>query len=118
MEKPQIIGLMADQSPRPDTKFWIRFLNQETAFFPGPEKIAMRTKQPMIFEHVKKIKRGFYEVYHYPLFENYDGVKPEDILVKFALMMEKIISEEPEFYLWSHRRWKHKRPADVPLIEP
>lgn len=114
--KPQIIGLMADQAP-PDAKYWIRFLNQETAFYQGPEKIAIKTLQPIVFEHVKKVGRGRYEVYHYPLFENYDGVESKDILIKYAHKMEEIINENPEYYLWSHRRWKHKRPENVLLME-
>jgi Kdo2-lipid IVA lauroyltransferase/acyltransferase len=117
LEKPQLIGLVADQSPPPNTKSWIRFLNQETGFFSGPEKIAFRTKQPIVFEHAKKVGRGRYEVYHYPIFENYDGVEPKDILIKYARKMEEIISEKPEYYLWSHRRWKRKRPENVPLTE-
>ena len=113
----QGIWLLADQSPHPNTKSWIRFLNQETAFFSGPEKIAFRTKQPIVFEYVKKISRGKYEVYHIPLFEEYGQVESKDILVAYARKMEKIIRGKPEFYLWSHRRWKHKRPENIPLVE-
>ncbi len=113
---PRAIWLLADQSPQPNTKSWIRFLNQETAFFSGPEKIAFRTKQPLVFEYVKKTGRGKYEVYHSPLFESYDGMEAKDILVAYVRKMELIIREKPEYYLWSHRRWKHKRPKDIPLI--
>ncbi|MBN1822448.1 MAG: lysophospholipid acyltransferase family protein [Prolixibacteraceae bacterium] len=113
----QAIWLLSDQSPQPNTKSWIRFLNQETAFFSGPEKIAFRTKQPIVFEYVKKISRGKYEVYHIPLFENYEQVESKDILIAYARMMEKIIREKPEYYLWSHRRWKHKRPENVKLLD-
>jgi len=116
LKKPRAIWLLADQSPHPSTKLWIRFLNQETPFFSGPEKIAFRTKQPLVFEYVKKTGRGKYEVYHTPLFETYEGVEAKDILVAYVRKMEQIIREKPENYLWSHRRWKHKRPENVPLI--
>lgn len=116
-EAPQILWLLADQSPHSNAKFWIRFLNQETAFFSGPEKIASRSGQPIVFEHVKKIGRGRYEVYHYPVFETYYGVEPKDILIRYARKMEEIIRENPEYYLWSHRRWKHKRPENLPLLD-
>ena len=116
-ESLQVIWLLADQSPSPNTKSWIRFLNQETAFFSGPEKIAYRTKQPLIFEHVKKVGRGKYEVFHYPLFEDYEGVEPKDILIAYARKMEEIIREDPQYYLWSHRRWKHKRPQNLDLLD-
>lgn len=113
----QAIWLLSDQSPPPNTKSWLNFLNQETAFFSGAEKIAFRSKQPLVFEHVVKLARGKYEVYHYPLFEDYNGVKPEDIIIAYARKMEKIIREKPQFYLWSHRRWKHKRPKNIELLD-
>lgn len=116
LRSPRVIWLLADQSPHPNTKSWIRFMNQETPFFSGPEKIAFRTKQPLVFEYVKKTGRGKYEVYHTPLFETYDGVEAKDILVAYVRKMEQIIREEPENYLWSHRRWKHTRPGNMPLI--
>ncbi len=116
LKTPRAIWLLADQSPHPNTKSWIRFLNQETPFFSGPEKIAFRTKQPLVFEYVKKTGRGKYEVYHFPLFETYEGMEAKDILVAYVRKMEQIIREEPAHYLWSHRRWKHKRPENVPLI--
>ncbi|NQU86538.1 MAG: lysophospholipid acyltransferase family protein, partial [Mariniphaga sp.] len=117
LKTPQAVWLLSDQSPQPNTKSWIRFLNQETAFFSGPEKIAYRTKQPIVFEYVKKIARGRYEVFHIPLFENYDQIEPKDILITYARKMEEIIRQKPEYYLWSHRRWKHKRPENVKLLD-
>lgn len=116
-EIPQAIWLLADQSPPPNTKSWIMFLNQETGFFSGPEKIAFRSRQPLVFEHVKKVGRGRYNVFHYPLIEDYEGIESGDILIAFTRKMEELIREDPQYYLWSHRRWKRKRPEDIPLIE-
>ena len=45
------------------------------------------------------------------------SMEPEEILLKYVDKMEEIIRKEPEYYLWSHRRWKHTRPVDTPLIE-
>ncbi len=114
--KPAILWLAADQTPPPTTKLWMTFLHQETPFFSGPEKIAHRTNQPVFFHHVRKIKRGVYEVFFYKLFENPAEVKEKEVLLAYAKKMEEIISQEPQYYLWSHRRWKHKRPEDIPLI--
>jgi KDO2-lipid IV(A) lauroyltransferase len=114
---PKLLGLLADQSPGPNSKLWIRFLNQETSFFSGPEKIALLSGHPVVFQHMVKIGRGRYEVHHYPLFENYEGVESKDILIRYAKKMEEIIKEKPEYYLWSHRRWKRQRPKNVPLLD-
>ena len=114
-ERPGSLMLAADQTPTANSQFWTIFLNQETAFFPGPMKIAIKTNQPVIMHHTRKIGRGRYEVFHYKLVENPAEVKPEEILMAYVRKLEEIIRAEPEYWLWSHRRWKHKRPEHIPL---
>lgn len=114
-ERPGGLMLAADQTPPPHSQFWTTFLNQETAFFSGPMKIAIKTNQPVIMHHTRKIGRSRYEVVHYRLIENPSEVKPEDILMAYVNKLEEIIQAEPEYWLWSHRRWKHKRPANIEL---
>ncbi len=109
--------LAADQTPPPNSQFWTTFLNQETAFFAGPMKIAKKTNQPVIMHHTRKTGRGRYEVFHYKLVENPAEMKQEDILLAYVSKLEEIIRAEPEYWLWSHRRWKHKRPANIELHE-
>jgi KDO2-lipid IV(A) lauroyltransferase len=111
------LWLAADQTAPARSKFWTMFLNREAPFFAGPEKIAVKTNQPIFFQHVKRLKRGYYEVDYSLLVEEPAKMKPEDILLKYVNKMEEIIKKEPEYYLWSHRRWKHTRPEDIPLIE-
>jgi len=113
--KPGCLVLIADQTPPPTSQFWTTFLNQETGFFSGPMKIAYKTNQPVIFHHTKKVGRGRYEVFHYKLIENPADVKPEDILIAYINKLEEIIKDEPQYWLWSHRRWKHKRPENIKL---
>jgi len=109
--------LAADQTPPPTSQFWTTFLNQETAFFAGPMKIAMKTNLPVIMHHTRKVGRSKYEVFHYKLIEKPEEVKPEEILLAYVRKLEEIIQTEPEYWLWSHRRWKHKRPANIELYE-
>lgn len=116
-ERPGILVLAADQTPQPNSLFWTTFLNQETAFFPGPMKIAIKTNQPVVLHHTRKTGRSRYEVFFYKLFENPAEVKPEEIMMAYVRKIEEIIRAEPEYWLWSHRRWKHKRPANVELYE-
>jgi KDO2-lipid IV(A) lauroyltransferase len=107
--------LAADQTPPPNSQFWTTFLNQETSFFSGPMKIAIKTNQPVIMHHTRKVGRGRYEVFHYKLIENPSEVKPEEILLAYVQKLEEIIRAEPEYWLWSHRRWKHKRSENTEL---
>jgi len=115
-EKPVMLALAADQRPPRITRFWTQFLNQETCFYSGPAKIASITNQPVFFGEIKKVRRGHYEATFVPLFMNPGGEKEEDILAAYVKTMEKQIREQPEYYLWSHKRWKQKRPEEYPLI--
>ncbi len=113
--EPTILWLAADQSPGATSHFWTVFLNREAPFFSGPEKIAKKTGQPVYFHRTKKTGRGRYEVEFTPLCINPKEGEEKDILLSYVHKIEKVIREEPEFYLWSHRRWKHKRPEGIPL---
>lgn len=110
------LWLAADQTPPANSKFWTIFLNRETPFFSGPEKIAANLNQPVFFQHTKKIGRGKYIIEYSLLFENPKEVEQKEILLAYIRKAEEIIRQEPEYYLWSHRRWKHKRPEGVELI--
>jgi KDO2-lipid IV(A) lauroyltransferase len=114
-DKPAAIWLGADQSAPKKSKFWATFFNREAPFFSGPEKIAHRSNQPVFLHVTRKIKRGHYVVDFIPLFDKPGEVEPKDILRTYIRKMEEIVREEPEYYLWSHRRWKHNRPVDIPL---
>jgi len=109
------LWLAADQTPPANSKFWTIFLNRETPFFSGPEKIASSANQPVFFQHTKKVRRGRYIIEYSLLFENPAEVEQKDILLAYIRKCEEIIRAEPEYYLWSHRRWKHTRPEGVEL---
>ena len=109
-KQPYILGMVADQSPpKRDVNYWTTFMNQETAFFTGSEKIARRFNHAIVFTVVHKIKRGHYEVEFTELFENAGKTKENEITEAYVRNLENIIREKPEHWLWSHRRWKHKR---------
>jgi KDO2-lipid IV(A) lauroyltransferase len=115
IKNPAALALGADQTSLARSKFWTIFMNQESPFFSGPEKIAIHTNYAVVFHYPRKVKRGMYEVDFIPLFDNPKEVNPEDIMLAYIRKMEEIINKEPEYYLWSHRRWKHKRPENIPL---
>ncbi len=115
IDKPTAIWLGADQAAPANSKFWTLFFNREAPFFSGPERIAHISNQPVFLHVTKKVKRGKYEVDFIPLFDKPKEVNPKDILLTYIRKIEEIVSEEPAYYLWSHRRWKHTRPEDTPL---
>lgn len=114
---PTMLWLGADQTPPATSRFWTTFLNREAPFFSGPVKIAAKTNQAVFFQHMSKISRGQYITRYVPLTENPSEMDPNDILLAYIRKMEEVIRQEPEYYLWSHRRWKHTRPENIPLTE-
>lgn len=109
--------LVADQTPEWNCKFWTMFLNQETPFFPGPAKLAKKLdNQPILFLYMKKTGRGRYKVVIEPFIDNPSEFSENEIIRLYAQKAEEIIRAKPEYYLWSHRRWKYKRPFNIPLI--
>ncbi|HDR52239.1 MAG TPA: hypothetical protein ENN90_11570 [Mariniphaga anaerophila] len=114
-KEPVFIWLAGDQTPPFFHKFWLIFLNQETMFYPGPVAISRRFNYPVIFQKTVKTKRGYYETTFEVLFENPEKYSEAEIMKAYVQKMEEIIDEQPAYYLWSHKRWKHKRPADVSM---
>lgn len=102
--------LLNDQAPaNPQKAYWNTFLNQETPWLIGPEKIAKKYDIPVLFGCIRKSKRGHYKVTFEIISENPTQEKEGAITEKHTQLMEKIIKEAPEYWLWSHRRWKHKK---------
>jgi len=101
----------ADQSPSGRTKrvHWTTFLNQDTAVMFGTEKYAKEYNYPVIFAGVNKLKRGFYEIWFELLEENPQDTPHAEITEKHTRLLEKEILAQPEYYLWTHKRWKRKR---------
>jgi KDO2-lipid IV(A) lauroyltransferase len=108
-----ILGLVADQCPpRKYINYWTTFLNQETPFFTGSEKIARKFNHAVVLTLVKKRKRGLYEIDFIPLVENAKEMNEAEITEQYVRELEKTINENPPCWLWSHRRWKYKK-ADL-----
>ncbi len=102
-------AFIADQSPSQNRAHWMQFLNQETAVFMGAEKIAQKIKRPIVFVSVKKLTRGYY-ILMAELLQVPPYVEPEgDITETHTRKLEADIIEQPETWLWTHKRWKHKR---------
>ena len=106
---------LADQTPaRDDIHYWTAFLNQDTPVYLGAEKIASKYDMAVVFLHIQKISRGCYNIRFDLLYENTAGVPEHEITETHVKHLDSVIREDPEYWTWSHRRWKHKRiNADV-----
>lgn len=106
-------ALIADQTPGRRNAYWVPFLNQETPFFKGTEKLAQRFNYPLYYASIIKTGRGQYQC-DFQLISANPGsfTKEAELTALHAGFLEKDIRRSPEHWLWSHRRWKHKKLAE------
>ena len=102
-------AFIADQTPQPQNAHWMTFLHQDTPVFKGTEKIAQKMNNPVVYVTVQRIKRGYYTVLAEMLVEKPAGTADGTITELHTRKLEKDIMDQPATWLWSHRRWKHKR---------
>jgi KDO2-lipid IV(A) lauroyltransferase len=102
-------AFIADQTAPADKGYWMTFLNQDTAVFTGYEKLAIKFNYPVVYFHMQRLRRGYYALEAELLFENPAATTEHEISRTFMLRLEKDIVRDPAPWLWSHKRWKHKR---------
>ncbi len=108
--QPGIIALVADQGPRPDEeKHWARFLGRDTAFYPGPEKLARLLKAPLVFIHMQRLRRGYYRIRFEVLLEPPYQQDPGVIMDRYIKAVEKQVLEAPQDWVWMYKRWKYRK---------
>jgi KDO2-lipid IV(A) lauroyltransferase len=114
---PTTLGLIADQVPPPESAYWTTFLNQDTPVFNGPEKLAKKFNYPVVYVKAIKLKRSHYRLDTKVLTENPTETADGEITEMFLRELENNIKEQPAYWLWSHRRWKHKRPKGMENVK-
>ncbi|WP_108210959.1 lysophospholipid acyltransferase family protein [Pontibacter mucosus] len=113
---PRVVALLSDQTPlRSEINFWTEFLHQDTPFYTGAEKLSQRFGYPVLFLDVKRTSRGHYALTFEEITDGktVHGLSTEaefPVTVAFARKLEAALRRAPADYLWTHKRWKHKRP--------
>lgn len=109
-EKPNIIAYIADQNTtRKNVHYWVNFLNQDTAVQSGWATIARRFDTVVLYLKITPIKRGYYSAKIEVITEDPCTMSEQELLEAYMSRLERDIKERPEFWLWTHKRWKHKR---------
>jgi len=104
-----ISGFASDQSPKPHkAHHWNNFMGIKVPIHTGAEMLAKKLDMSVVFFEVKKIQRGFYEASFTTLAEDPLVCENYDITDDFIKLVEKQIYDAPEYYLWTHKRWKHR----------
>ena len=110
----RMIAFLSDQSPknRPHN-VWLNFMNIKVPCFVGAEMTAKKYDYPVGYLQINKVKRGHYEAEFVVLSEKPNETEAFEITKKFNALLEKQIHNQPEYYLWTHKRWKHKDKAPL-----
>jgi Kdo2-lipid IVA lauroyltransferase/acyltransferase len=112
-DKLALTLIAADQTPhRSEITFHANFLNRETPYFTGFERIAKMLNQAVVFTNVYRIQRGHYEVVFHLITDNPNDTAEFEITLEYIRLLEKSIRERPYNWLWSHRRWKYAPKED------
>ncbi|WP_308992843.1 lysophospholipid acyltransferase family protein [Mariniflexile litorale] len=107
-----ITAFLSDQSPRLTKEvYWGTFMGIETPCFTGAERLAKKLDLTIAYLKVNKVKRGYYEAEIITLAENPKDYKDFELTDIFLHEVEKQIYKAPEYYFWTHKRWKHKKRA-------
>jgi len=111
---PVCLFFLADQRPPTNKKVsWIPFLNQTTAAFRGLENLHQKMNGAVLYVHLRKTKRGYYDVTFIPLNCPEEPEPSVDLMLNYFHELEKNILENPSYYLWSHKRWKFIPPVNT-----
>ena len=103
-------GFASDQSPKKDkARYWADFMGINVPVHTGAEALAKKLDMPVVFFSVKRMKRGYYEATFQTLAETPTTFKDYEITDRFLELVEAQIHEAPEYYLWTHKRWKHRK---------
>lgn len=113
-DKTNAVLVLTDQSPGDSLKsYWTTFLNQETAVLFGAELIANELNYAVVYYTNKKVKRGHYELTLQVLTNDPRRLQWGELTEKHTQILEKDILDQPEFWLWSHKRWKREVPTNL-----
>ena len=105
-----VYGFASDQSPKPTAAHhWADFMGHYVPVHTGAEMLAKKFNMNVVFLRTKKVKRGHYEATFQVLSQDAKNVPNYEITDEFLKLVEQQIIEAPEFYLWTHKRWKHKK---------
>ena len=103
-----VYGLASDQSPkRVQIAHWESFMGIETPVHIGPELLSKKYNLNVLFAKVKKVNRGYYEMTLIPITDDPKSLPNYEIIHRYIKEVEKQIYEAPEYYFWTHKRWKH-----------
>lgn len=116
--KKTCIGFISDQTPGWNSIHdWVDFLHQDTPVFTGTERIAKKVDAAIFFADIRRVRRGYYHLVLRRMTDEPKDFPDYALTEQYMRELEQIIRRQPHLWLWSHRRWKHRRAADGSRLE-
>ena len=107
---PTMTLVLTDQRPLINQiEYWTTFMNQDTPVLLGTEKISKKLDFAVVFMHVRKTARGYYQGEFVLITDTPRETGPFEITELHVRELEKQIREQPWTWLWSHKRWKFRK---------
>lgn len=105
-----VYGFISDQTPSlSKAKYWDEFMGQVVPIHTGGESLARELDMNVLYMKVMKKKRGHYEATFIPITDDIKSLPEFEVSKRFIREVEKQIYEAPEYYFWTHKRWKFKK---------
>ena len=102
-----LFGYIADQGPRyANTHLWLPFLNHDTGVFTGSERIMRKMNNAIYYVEMSRPQRGYYTATFHLITHEPNSLPENELTRRFFALLEKTIRRQPEYYLWTHNRWK------------
>ncbi len=118
VNSPIAILVLGDQSPPDSNKsYWMNFLHQQTAVLFGTEQMANEYGFSVVFFAMEKVKRGFYKMRLELITEDPKSMNWGEITESHTKLLEKEINLKPQFWIWSHKRWKRAIPENLEQLK-
>lgn len=106
-------AFIADQTPSPERAYWMTFLNQDTPVFQGTEALSKKLGYPVVYISITRPRRGYYHMRVEALVPDPKNTGEGNITEIHTRRLERDIRNNPDLWLWTHRRWKHRRPPNA-----
>ena len=113
-----VVGLISDQNC-PPTKgcCWHNFLNHDSLFFDGGEQLARKFGLPVFYLELERIGAGRYRHNYTQIYDGSEEVRPHEITERYVRCLERTIEAKPEYWVWSHKRWKNSPKAGAEFYD-
>ena len=108
--RKNIVGYIADQVPGYNNiHYWADFLHHDTPVFTGAERISKIMDTAVYYIDVERPRRGYYVARFIKIADSLNEHPVFFATEQYFRLLEKNIQRAPQYWLWSHKRWKRTR---------